>query len=188
MRIQPKDQSHYPWYLKPFFWNQRRKYGAALDAALLWARSPRLFVGVASLYGALDRRSSPIDPVLRSLVTVLISQINNCSFCVDLNSAVLEKRGVSPDKIAALTNWKSSNLFDARERAALDYADAVTRYDRGVDEPTFAELKKHFDDDAIVELTALTAFQNLSSKFNSALAVPPQGFCALPDRTDRGRD
>lgn len=180
MRIEPKERSSYPWYLKPFFWNQRRKYGAVLDAALIWARSPRLFIGVATLFGMLDRKRSPIDPVLRSLVTVLISHINNCSFCVDLNSAVLEKRGVAPEKITALWEWQTSNLFDARERAALDYADAMTRYDRGVDDTVFAELRPHFDDDAIVELTALIAFQNLSSKFNSALAVPPQGFCSLP--------
>jgi alkylhydroperoxidase family enzyme len=41
-------------------------------------------------------------------------------------------------------------------------------------------VKKHFDDNAIVELTALIAFQNLSSKFNSTLGVPPQGFCRIP--------
>jgi alkylhydroperoxidase family enzyme len=44
------------------------------------------------------------------------------------------------------------------------------------------QLKKHFGDDAIIELTALIAFQNLSSKFNSALGVPPQGFCRIPPR------
>jgi len=43
------------------------------------------------------------------------------------------------------------------------------------------QLKGFFDDDGIVELTGLIAFQNLSSKFNSALDVPPQGFCKLPD-------
>ena len=105
-----------------------------------------------------------------------------------MNSAVLEKRGVSSEKIADLPNWKVSNLFDARERAALDYADAVTKYDRGVDDSTFAELKRHFDDNAIIELTALIAFQNLSSKFNSALAVPPQGFCVLPNWSRQDRD
>lgn len=66
MRISAKDR--YPWYLRPFFWNQRRKYGAVLDAALLWARAPRLFIGVALLYGMIDRRSSPLPPPLRSLV------------------------------------------------------------------------------------------------------------------------
>ena len=44
-----------------------------------------------------------------------------------------------------------------------------------------ARLSKHFDEDGIVELTALIAFQNLSSKFNSALDVPAQGFCQLPN-------
>lgn len=43
-------------------------------------------------------------------------------------------------------------------------------------------LKRHFHDDAIIELTALIAFQNLSSKFNSALGVPAQGFCQIPRR------
>jgi alkylhydroperoxidase family enzyme len=84
MRVDPRKRSQYPWYLQPFFWNQQRKYGRVLDAALLWARSPRLFLGVAVLYGMIDRRSSPIEPALRSLITVRVSQINACSFCVDL--------------------------------------------------------------------------------------------------------
>ena len=52
---------------------------------------------------------------------------------------------------------------------------------RGVTDELMAELRRHYTDDAIIELTALIAFQNLSSKFNSALDVPPQGFCRLPE-------
>jgi AhpD family alkylhydroperoxidase len=129
----------------------------------------------------IDRKLSPIDPALRSLVTVLVSQINNCSFCVDLNSATLLRRGVPSQKVEALSQWRQSDLFSGTERAALDYADAMTRYDQGVDDSVFANLREHFDDDAIIELTGLIAFQNLSSKFNSALAVPAQGFCPLPN-------
>ena len=73
MRVAAKAFSQYPFYIRPFFWNQRRKYGQVLQAALLWARSPKLFMGVATLYGMIDRRSSPIDPALRSLVTVTIN-------------------------------------------------------------------------------------------------------------------
>jgi AhpD family alkylhydroperoxidase len=182
MRIAPRDVKKCPWYLQPFFWNQRRKYGKALDASLLWARSPKLFLGVAVLYGMIDRRSSPIDPALRSLVTVRVSQINWCTFCVDLNSATLLKRGANMEKVEALPNWRGSNLFDERERAALDYAEAVTRSDRGVEDRHIDALRRHFSDDAIIELTALISFQNLSSKFNAALAVAPQGFCRLPER------
>jgi AhpD family alkylhydroperoxidase len=181
MRVAPAKD--YPWYLRPFFWNQRRKYGRALDAALLWARAPRLFLGVALLYGAIDRKGSPIEPALRSLVTVRISQINHCRFCVDLNSATLLRRGVAFDKLDALERWRESDLFSPRERAALEYAEAVTRHDAGATDQMMTRLKELFDDDAVIELTALIAFQNMSSKFNAALGVPPQGFCRLPERT-----
>lgn len=180
MRVTPKDPAKTAWYLKPFFWNQKRKYGRVLDAALMWARSPRLFLGVALLYGMIDRKSSPIEPALRSLVTVRVSQLNWCAFCVDLNSETLIKRGVSEDKVAALTKWRESNLFNPREQAALAYAEAMTSEGVAVHDRHIAALKEHFDEDALVELTGLIAFQNLSSRFNSALKVPAQGFCHIP--------
>lgn len=180
MRVPAKPLDRYPWYLRPFFWNQRRKYGAVLDPALLWARSPKLFATVALLYGALDRSSSPVEPALRSLVTVRVSQINWCRFCVDINQATLLRRGVTEAKVLDLADWRNSSRFTPRERAALDYAEAMTDSTRRVDDQVMAEVRRHFDDDGIVELTGLIAFQNLSSKFNSALDVSPQGFCALP--------
>lgn len=180
MRIEARPERDYAFYLRPFFWNQRRKYGAVLDTALLWARSPRLFLGVAMLYGMIDRRTSPLEPAVRSLVTVRVSQLNGCSFCVDLNSATLLRRGASIEKVTSLRSWRDSGLFTGRERAALDYAEAMTLSGVEVTDDHFASLRGHFDDDAIVELTGLVAFQNLSSKFNAALGVPPQGFCELP--------
>jgi len=182
LRVSLKPAQAYPWYLRPFFWNQRRKYGAVLDSALLWARSPKLFLGVALLYGMIDRKSSPIDPVLRSLVTVRVSQLNGCRFCVDLNSATLLRRGVDLEKVNALDNWQQSPLFTDTERIALAYAEAVTLRSSAIDDGLIQQLKSHLDEDAVVELTALIGFQNLSSKFNSALGVPPQGFCRVPRR------
>ncbi|MEE9259361.1 MAG: carboxymuconolactone decarboxylase family protein, partial [Nitrospinaceae bacterium] len=179
MRIPSRKLNEYPWYLRPFFWNQRRKYGAVLDSALLWARAPRLFGAVAILYGTIDRKSSPINPVLRSLVTVRVSQINDCAFCVDLNSSTLLKRGVSFSKVETLQNWRESNLFDEKERVVLEFAEAMTRPDIQIDDDLMARLKQYFDDDSIVELTGLIGFQNMSSKFNNALGVPPQGFCQI---------
>lgn len=184
MRIEAKPYSDYPWLIRIFFWKQKHSYGAVLKPGLIWGRSPWIFSALALLYGALDRKSSPVDPALRSLVTVRVSQINHCAFCVDINSATLLKRGVPPEKVEALQNWRDSNLFDERECSALSYAEAVTRSDMDVDDSLFARLRKHFDDDALVELTGLIAFQNMSSKFNSALDIPPQGFCSLPGTAD----
>lgn len=166
--------------MRPFFWNQKRKYGAVLQPGLLWGRVPKLFASVALLYGVLDRKSSPLSPVLRSLVTVRVSQINWCHFCVDINSATLANRSGSMDKVDALEQWKESDLFDEKERVVLEYTEAVTFSDQRVTDDLIQRLKDFFDEDGIVEITGLIAFQNLSSKFNSALDVPPQGFCKLP--------
>lgn len=179
MRVSTKPLKNYPLFIRPFFWNQRRKYGQVLIPGMLWGRVPKLFAAVAILYGVLDRSKSPLDPVLRSLVTVRVSQINWCQFCIDINSASLAERSGSTEKVAAVEEWHSSDLYSEKERLALEYAEAVTYSDRQVSDELMARLKLVFDEDSIVELTGLIAFQNLSSKFNSALDVAPQGFCQI---------
>jgi AhpD family alkylhydroperoxidase len=182
--VSARPLSAYPAFVRLFFWNQRRRYGRVLDPGLLWGRSPWVFAAVALLYGALDRRASPLAPALRSLATVRVSQINHCEFCVDINSATLQKRGVGDDKIEALAGWRASQLFSADERLAIEYAEAMTL--NAVDDDLRARLKARWNEDTIVELTGLIAFQNLSSKFNAALDVPAQGFCRLPaPKSDR---
>lgn len=180
MRVTEKSLDRYPWYVRPFFWRQRRKYGQVLIPGMLWGRVPKLFMAVAVLYGVLDRRASPIDPVLRSLVTVRVSQMNWCRFCVDINSATLAARSGTTTKVDELATWRDSTAFTPTERAALDYAEAMTDSARGVTDELVERLREFFDEDGIVELTGLIAFQNMSSKFNAALAVPAQGFCPLP--------
>lgn len=168
----------YPWYLRPMFWRQRRRYGRELEPVRLWARIPAAFLAMSAMYRALDRKSSPIEPALRSLVQVRISQLNGCEFCVDLNSFLGAGRGNAEDKLRALPLFEDSALFSDREKAALRYAEAATRSDLRVDAAVISRLRRHFDDQAIVELAALIAYQNMSSKFNAALGVPAQGFCA----------
>jgi len=180
MRVSEKQLSEYPWYLKLFFWNQEKKYGQILKPGLLWGRVPKLFMAVAALYGVLDRKHSPIDPVLRSLITVRVSQINWCRFCIDINSATLAQRTGSMEKVEALENWRESHLFDEKEKTVLEYAEAMTYTDKKVSDKLVDRLHQNFDDNGIVELTGLIAFQNLSSKFNNALDVVSQRFCNIP--------
>ena len=86
-------------------------------------------------------------------------------------------------KVEALENWQQSTLFSETERIALEYAEAVTLRSNAIDDDLIQRLKRQFDEDTIVELTALIAFQNLSSKFNSALGVPAR---ILPDPGEQG--
>ena len=82
--------------------------------------------------------------------------------------------GVPDEKLAALADHATSPLFDERERTALAYADAVTRTGEDVGDELFERLRRHFDEDQIVELTAVIAWENASSKCNHARGVPSQ--------------
>lgn len=81
---------------------------------------------------------------------------------------------MTDEKIAALADYAVSPLYDEAERAALEYADRMTITGREVDDEFFARLRALYSDDALVELTAIIAWENASSKFNRALRVPSQ--------------
>jgi alkylhydroperoxidase family enzyme len=82
--------------------------------------------------------------------------------------------GVSDEKIDALADYANSELYNQAERLALEFADSMTITGREVDDELFSRLRRFYDDDALVELTAVIAWENASSKFNRALRVPSQ--------------
>ena len=86
------------------------------------------------------------------------------------------RSGVPAEKIDELHDYAASPLFTEAEKTALDYADAMTDTGRDVDDPLFARLKQHYDDDTIAELTMIIAWENASSRFNRAFRIPSQGF------------
>ena len=82
--------------------------------------------------------------------------------------------GVSDEKIDALSDYASSELYTDSERVALEFADSMTITGRDVSDELFERLRMFYDEDALVELTATIAWENASSKFNRALRVPSQ--------------
>jgi alkylhydroperoxidase family enzyme len=85
------------------------------------------------------------------------------------------KLGVPDEKILALADYATSPLYGEAERVALEYADCMTISGREVSDELFGRLRHFYDDDALVELTAIIAWENASSKFNRALRIPSQG-------------
>ncbi len=84
------------------------------------------------------------------------------------------KLGIPDEKIWALPEYATSEWYDERERTALEYADSMTITGHDVTDELFAHLRSFFDDDALVELTEVIAWENASSKFNRALRIPSQ--------------
>jgi alkylhydroperoxidase family enzyme len=87
---------------------------------------------------------------------------------------VSSQLGTSEQKIDALPNYSTSELYSDVERATLEFADAMTITGRDVSDELFARLQSFYDDDTMVELTATIAWENSSSKFNRAMRVPSQ--------------
>jgi AhpD family alkylhydroperoxidase len=178
--IKQKPLDEYPFYLRWFFRRQARKYGKTLTPSWLWGRLPAHFGGLLFMLGMFQRKRFPVDATLRSLVSARVAQLNGCAFCVDLNAYNLLQATGSVAKAEALDRWRESGLYSELERVALDYAEAMTDTARRVTPAQIEALKRYFDDDGVVALTAWIAFQNLSAKFNSALGAEENGLCKLP--------
>jgi alkylhydroperoxidase family enzyme len=87
--------------------------------------------------------------------------------------------GAAEDKIRDVARSAESPLFADDERAALEYAEAMTITGQKISDALFARLRSHFSEAQLVELTAAVALENFRSKFNVALGIEAQGFCVL---------
>ena len=111
---------------------------------------------------------------LRLLVEIRISQINGCAYCVDLHLQQARTAGETQQRLDCLCVWRDVALFDARERAALAWAEALTLVaeTRAPDE-AFAALRAHFDDREIVDLSLAIAAMNAWNRFGVGFRLQP---------------
>ena len=99
---------------------------------------------------------------------------------MDINTAVSRKRGVPDDKLQAIDRYADHPGFTARERAALAYAEMVTISPNDITDEQFTELRRHFTDREIVELTVQAAFENFRARANRSLRIEDDGLARLP--------
>ena len=98
--------------------------------------------------------SSALDPKLRELVKMRASQINGCAYCLDMHSKDARAHGETEQRLYMLNAWREAPFYSDAERAALAWTEALTRIaDHPDTEPLLAELRKHFGDKDIADLT-----------------------------------
>jgi len=179
-RIDPKPLNQYPWFLRLIFFLQKKKWGQILNPTLLWGYSVRQSLAFIAFYLTIERKSSPLPPDLRSLVMVRVAQVHGCHYCVDINSMILMERLKSKEKLFELPHWRQSSLLTQEEKWAIEYAEAMSGKESEVTDEMVHRLKSFLTSEQIIELTGVVAYQNMSARFNSALNIPAQGFCELP--------
>ncbi len=176
-----------PLILRPQAWLHRRHYGQVLSPIRWWGRIPWLFYLVSLFVGYIERRRSPLDPVLRSLVSARIAQLCHCEFCIDITSMTLAARA-EPGQAAGGRRLAQQYAVQRKERLALAYAEAATQTPPAVDDALRSAMAAHFDARALTELTALIGLQNLSARFNAAMAIPAQGLCQIPTSSSQNKE
>ncbi|WP_329175406.1 carboxymuconolactone decarboxylase family protein [Streptomyces sp. NBC_01477] len=124
---------------------------------------------------ALDKAAAlGLDPVVRELVRVRVSQLNGCAYCVDKHSADARKEGVPEQKLYGLTVWRETPFFTARERAALALAEAMTHLGgHGVPDDVYDEAAKLFDEDELPRLIAMGVAMNAWNRIGVTCRMSP---------------
>ncbi|AXA66110.1 MULTISPECIES: carboxymuconolactone decarboxylase family protein [Pseudomonas] len=121
--------------------------------------SPAAYQGLIATGQALAQSSLGLELV--ELIYLRISQINGCAFCLGKHAETLREQGVSQAKLDRLAGWRISNLFDARERAALEWAETLTAVaEKGAPDAVYEPLRAQFSDAEIADLTFAVALMN----------------------------
>jgi AhpD family alkylhydroperoxidase len=185
-RLQPAEPRGFDPVRRLTFAAARRMYGRETDPLQAMAHHLPLMMGVGAISLADERFSHAVDEDLKHLARLRAAQVIGCEWCLDFGSYLAQKAGASEDKLRALANWRESDQFDGRERLVLEYAEAITRTPVEVSDELFAQLREHFDERQIVELTMIVGLENLYSRFNWSLGIEGEGFsegmyCVAPE-------
>ena len=151
----------------------------------LYAHAPRLLLG----YGLFEQATAKLHRVperLKVLAELKAAALTNCEYCVDIGSQIARRAGIGDEQLLALARYRDSERFSELEKLVLDYAVGVSRTPVDVPDELLEQLRRHFDDAQMVELTNAIAIENMRGRFNLALGIGSAGFsegmvCVTPE-------
>lgn len=147
--------------------------GRLINIYRLMLHSPMLANAWFDLNQAV-RYATEIDGQCRELAVIRVAILNDVEYVQRAHGpAYALKEGLTPEQVTAIADWQSSQLFTDKQRALFGYTDSMTR-DIDVPDAVFAELRKHFSERQIVELTMLIGAYNMLTRFLKALKVDPE--------------
>jgi alkylhydroperoxidase family enzyme len=165
----------------------RRRFGQIVEPILAAAHHSGVLLVMGVLEAAVRFGWKKLDPSLRWLAIQTTSTRIGCSWCVDYGFYEGVNQGINPAKLRAVGHWRTSDLFDDRERVVIEYAEVATASPGVVSEELAARVRRHLTDTEFVELSAWVALENYRSRFNAGLGLRSQGFsdrCDIPLQED----
>ncbi len=162
-----------------------RRFGQMVEPTAAASHHSGVLVAMGTLETAVQLGWKKLDPTLRWLAIQTACSKIGCSWCIDYGYFEGMNEGIDPAKVRAAGQWRTSELFDDRERVVLEYAEVATDCPAEVSDELAARVRAHLSDAEFVELAAWVALENFRSRFNAGLGLRSQGFsdnCEIPVR------
>ncbi|MGA0023253.1 MAG: carboxymuconolactone decarboxylase family protein [Burkholderiales bacterium] len=154
------------------FEKSKKQRGYVPNSWLTLARRPKVFRAIQTLREAVMADAGEVPTALRLMVAEVASNAAGCRYCTAHNAENVVERGKVPEeKLHALWQFQTSPLFTAAERAALSLALAAGGCPPSATDAHFDELKKHFSEDAIIEIVSVISFFGWLNRWNDTLAT-----------------
>ena len=161
----------------------KRRFGRVVEPVAAAAHHSGVLLAMGSIETAAERGWRHLEPSLRWLVIQAAAMEIGCSWCTDYGYYEGLQQGTDPAKVRSILQWRTSDVYDERERAVLEYAEVATSTPVLIPDDLMARLHRHFTEQEIVELAAWVALENFRSRFNAGLGLRSQGFsdnCEVP--------
>jgi AhpD family alkylhydroperoxidase len=137
------------------------------------AAAPEVFKALNAVSAALKKSSVPGK--LLDLVYLRVSQINGCSYCVDLHSRDLRAAGEGNDRLDGLAAWRESPFFDEAEKALLDWAESLTHIaETHAPDDVYESVRQHYAEADLAHLTYAIAVMNAWNRMAIGFRVSPK--------------
>jgi len=150
-------------------------------AEVLW-HNKRVLKDMMRIGGKVQKWDQ-LDPDLTSYASMAVSALVGCSWCLDFQYFTAHNEGLDETKASEVPRWRESTVFTPVERDVMEYAEAMSVTPTTVTAELAARLLDQLGAPALVELTAVVAFGNMSTRSNIAMGIEAQGFstaCSLP--------
>jgi len=151
-----------------------KTFGFVPNSVRIMQRRPAMVEGFIAIKNAVMAPSNDnsVPSELKSLISNIASKAGGCQYCQAHTMHTSSRKGIAEQRLEALWDYRTSELFSEAERVTLDFALAAASVPNGVTDELFEDMKKHWDEGQIVEIIGVVALYSFLNRFNDSLATP----------------
>lgn len=184
-RIEPLSPQRAPLWIRAMYRFAKRRFGEVPEPFTVAAHHPGLLVANGAHEMLVERGSKKLPTNVRELAVFWTARTVGCSWCVDFGSMLQRLDGLDVERLKEIDDYATSPRYTDDERAAIAYADAMTKDPHTITDEQVEDLKRRFGNAGVIELTYQIGIENMRARMYSALGITEQGFnsgdaCRVP--------